>query len=322
MTTLSKAAKKFWLTPELVVGLLPFLDTKSTLNLAKLHPLVVQIFQRALAWKKLVQRSLVTPFPVYPSYLGIPHSQGSNEEFSERVRILKEILKMMEDPKPLLMDFLVAICQRFPEPCSFARVKIFCPLAKSYFVSVEGFLLIEELEQAFGTTELLVQEISFDFVLRPPINHPQSIKEPLLSAISSRASRQMIEMLWLGNYCCATKEHAETFSTLLKNSKRVRVDQLVVEKGVGPEGWAALAKAVSLHPLEFTLNTRADAMLVCRKKDLRSIWDNNMHGEWVVLALRPPPLPGLYVALSFNDNCEENWKRLQQFLDATEGISE
>ena len=151
---------------------------------------------------------------------------------------------MMEDPKPLLMDILVAICQRFPEPVSFARVKIFCPLVKSY-VSVEGFLLIEELEQAFGTTELLVQEASFDFLLRPPINPLPSIKELLLSAISSRASRQMIEKLWLGKYCCATKEHVETFSFLLKNSKRVQVDQLLVEKGVGPEGWAALAKAVS-----------------------------------------------------------------------------
>ena len=188
---------------------------------------------------------------------------------------------------------------------------------------MEGFLLIEELEEAFSITELLVQEISgLDFVLFSPINPRISIEEPLLSAISSRASRQMIEKLWLGNYCCATKEHAETFSFLLKNSKRVCVDQLVVEKGVGPEGWAALAKAVSLHPLKFTLKTRADALLVCSTKDLRTIWDNNMHGEWIVLATRPRPLPGVYVALSFNDNCEENWKRLQQLLDSTEVIRE
>ena len=92
MTTLSKAAKKFWLTPELVEGLLPFLDTKSTLNLAKLHPLVVQIFQGALAWKKLVQRSLVIPYPaVHDRPVGFP--QSFLEDISERVHIQKEILK-------------------------------------------------------------------------------------------------------------------------------------------------------------------------------------------------------------------------------------
>ena len=63
-------------------------------------------------------------------------------------------------------------------------------------------------------------------------------------------------------------------------------------------------------------------MLVCRKKDLRTIWDNNMHGEWVVLAPRPRPLPVLHVALSFDNNCEENWKRLQQLLGATEAVKE
>ena len=81
----------------------------------------------------------------------------------------------------------------------------------------------------------------------------------------------------------------------------------------------------------------ADAMLVCRKEHLSTVWDNNTRGEWVVLALRPCREkdildtldrlrgmhdPNLVVVLSFSNHCEGNWKRFRQFLDATEVIRE
>ena len=50
---------------------------------------------------------------------------------------------MMEDPKPLLKDIIVAICQRFPAFLIsewHLNVKIVCPVPESYRVSVEGFM--------------------------------------------------------------------------------------------------------------------------------------------------------------------------------------
>ena len=49
----------------------------------------------------------------------------------------------MGNPKPLLNDIMVAICQRFPAFLTFEwhlNVKIVCPVPESYRVSVEGFM--------------------------------------------------------------------------------------------------------------------------------------------------------------------------------------
>ena len=58
------AEEKFWKTPELLETLLPFLDVASTLRLAESHfssendSLVLDVLQRPLVWKKLIERSL------------------------------------------------------------------------------------------------------------------------------------------------------------------------------------------------------------------------------------------------------------------------
>ena len=50
------AESKFWRTPELVESLLPFLDARSVLSLAKSHKLTLEIIQRPVAWNKLMRR--------------------------------------------------------------------------------------------------------------------------------------------------------------------------------------------------------------------------------------------------------------------------
>ena len=103
--------KKFWRTPELVDRLMTFLDGHSTLSLVKALPLAFDMIEGKSSWIKLVRR--VCPY--------VEDGVVSCEEWKEQVakerkdvRSLVEILKMMKDPSPPLLDLLHVICERFP----------------------------------------------------------------------------------------------------------------------------------------------------------------------------------------------------------------
>ena len=51
---------KFWRSPDLVAQLMPFLDVASTLALATVQPLVVDLIQRRFIWKDLIRRSAIS----------------------------------------------------------------------------------------------------------------------------------------------------------------------------------------------------------------------------------------------------------------------
>ena len=54
----SEAAKKFWMTFELVEKLVSFLDTGSILNLAKCHQLTIDVLNSGTSvWRKLIKRT-------------------------------------------------------------------------------------------------------------------------------------------------------------------------------------------------------------------------------------------------------------------------
>ena len=51
-----EAEQKVWQTPELVEGLLPFLDPASTLELALAHKKTRTILKGSRVWKRLIKR--------------------------------------------------------------------------------------------------------------------------------------------------------------------------------------------------------------------------------------------------------------------------
>ena len=92
----SEAEKKFWTTPELVEGLLPFLDPPSLLELAKAHPLIVGIMLGPYNWISFVRRTC--PYP--------PAGEGERVSIEEYVeqnmangRAIVGILHMMGNPQ-------------------------------------------------------------------------------------------------------------------------------------------------------------------------------------------------------------------------------
>ena len=173
------AERKFWRLPELVEMLLPFLDGPSTLALVKALPLALEIIQRKSMWIKLVKR--VCPFDSDDVVEWGEEFEKLVANDKKKVMPLVEILKMTENPKPLLLDLLHTICERFPPvdredvpeeargyhvntipgPESF-ELSCSCRGRRrrrqaTHAVCPYGFLLLEEVERIMGTTEQKIQ---------------------------------------------------------------------------------------------------------------------------------------------------------------------
>ena len=150
------AAMKVFGTPELVENLLPYLDTTSTVQLAqsKISCVVELLKSNPALWMKMVERTLPEDFK-----LEVP-----DESFEEkRVKVvgLVSILKMMGKPNSHISQLLGVICEKFPQDeipsytssgSGVQSIQIGNCLShgSSCSVSPLGFLLLEQIEAAFG----------------------------------------------------------------------------------------------------------------------------------------------------------------------------
>ena len=294
LPTQEDAEKKFWRMPEMVERLLPFLDAVSTLSLVKALPLALELIQRKFLWRKLVRR--VCPFDT--------DEVVSEAEFEEvvvkersKVMPLVEIVKMMEDPNPRLLDLLHVICQRFPPVArddvpeearsrwsngeirvneipgpEFIELSCTCRHTR-HAVCPFGFLLLEGVERAMGTTQQMVQWVVTD-----------DLDGPLLAALNSRLLRQqdlgLDTKVDVSMLRCTSQESAEAISTLMKHCQSVNVrTTLFIESDIGIEGWTSLAGALSWKGVDHI--DSYTVMANARKEDLKAIWEC-MTYNWVV----------------------------------------
>ena len=139
-------------------------------------------------------------------------------------------------------------------------------------------------------------------------------KEPWLSAIASRVSRQQQKMTKMKTGWAVklpTKESSEALLTLVQNSVTVEPHWLVpleVTGNLEVNGWAALAKALSLAPPGWVHNVEApvDSMREGRRADLRTVWQSLVaDGVWFME-------DGIFSKL----DGEKGWGNLEQLLDA------
>ena len=238
----SKAMHKFLNLPELIEKLILLLDPLSALCLLESHVIEKEILQKSLsceAWNKLIRVS---------SYGG----EGTLQ--AEDVKDLVKILKLMElkEPSTFLLPLLHLICETESGPSQrdFHEVHLICPgHPEPHSVTPETFLLLEEVEGAFGTTEQTIRSIwgngndsSWLLDMVP------AFPEPFLLAISSRMSRQK-EVVTLisfdGEIVIENEGSAQAFSTLLLQAQEVflMLASLKVGRAVGEEGWKQLAGA-------------------------------------------------------------------------------
>ena len=168
------AEKKFWATPELVENLIAHMDLGSTLQLAKVHSLTLDILEgSSYQWQKFVRRNC--PHDLTNSDSENPDLEETPALLQERVevvRLLADFLKLMKDWKKPLLVLLDIICERFaftketPDEDVDAFqgqlqtvVQLNCPIHPGHSVTRAGFLLLEEVEGILGTSEQSVTEV-------------------------------------------------------------------------------------------------------------------------------------------------------------------
>lgn len=302
--------------------LLPHLDASSILELAKAHPLTIQILQVGSVWNKLVQRT--SPDSARRS-LGAEYLEV-NSDLSKKLEAKKaemlpliKVLSMMKDSQDCLVNLLDLICTRFPTDESgrlYVKVAngktvllpeavvVTCPNHTSHKVSPLGFLLLEEIEEALGSAEQSVEWLGL-----------AELEGILLSSLGARMRRQQLGVrtkMDLMDITCSNQQQAEDLLVLLQNCKRLSVRQLnVSDDGVGAEAWAVLAKAVELHPGKCRISATRNALLAGRRKDLKVLWG----------AVRSVEVMYSEAFASDGDvfiEKEEGWGRLEQVLDMSE----
>ena len=152
-----------------------------------------------------------------------------------------------------MLELIHVICERFPPlfdqvlmdqwgpaghngyvtDVEFVQLKCpGCPRSP-HQVSQLGFLLLEEIEGAFGTAQQIVERVLI-----------ANFDETWLSALNSRASRQsvMVKKVSIGRFYCETDDHLEDLSLMNNCSFVVDLDTIFCNgPRVGGEGVATIA---------------------------------------------------------------------------------
>ena len=317
----NEAEKKFWRTPELVEGLLHFLDPPSIIELGQVHPLTAGIMQGISTWNRFIRKSC--PFP--PANHQTSHwdwGLGTEEKVAE-LRPILGVLQLIGSPLPHLLDLLEIICQRFPPTevrrgVLFGEVKVTCPTHKVHNVSALGFVLLELVEGALGSS---LQKIRSVFV--------NSIEGLLASALKSRTMRQegMIKKVDAHFFVSKTQDDVEALTTLVQRTTRFTFHRLAIEGDIGELGWAALPEVLKLLPSWFlggvvvdprgfqAIVTKRSFMLEGRREDVRAVWDALPAGSHVFMKRVKTTADGPLTVKSFPKASEEDWVRFELYLD-------
>ena len=298
-----EAAKIFWRTPELVEKLLPFLDLDSTLHLAQTHGLTRELLKKSFVWNKLIRRSC-------PSHDGKDFHDftPSHDEKMSTVLRLVAILKLVKTPKVLVMDLLELICARFERIRNDGEVLVSCSSHPGHHqISWACFLLLEEIESAFGKTLQRLVSITLGGNVGGSMLHA-----PGLHALSSRVSRQQhgerisLDLTSIG---ISSLRCAKAFFFLMQGHPEFpRPWSVHVYGSLGAKAWEWMARALQFQPgVVFQIETDKRDLRKGRRSDVKDIWD----------AIGPG---GFYISYEFcirkdHHGGAEGWKMVEQILD-------
>ena len=310
------ATKKFWTLPELGERLVSFMDPLSVLHLAQSTVMDKETLKKSLtskAWGKLIRRSS----------LQVVSRRWDDEldmEIREDLKVLVKILHFMKlgEIIPLLRPLLDLICESSPEWSSSESVQMICPCRpEPHSISPEGFLLLEQVEAAFGTVEQSLKSVE-GF---------SSMWREMLSAVSSRMSRQKETVTYLspGLVIIEDKSNVEAFVTLMQ-AEMVSVSTLNLRRAeLGEMDWQALAGALRAKG---NVQLGVDRVAISRKfltdvgESIKDIWDATNYGFFVseniddTDNLEPSETWQCVVKSKYSG--EEGWTRLKQIADMTE----
>ena len=274
------AAEKFWNNPDMVENLLPFLDPHSTLCLAQSKIScaldILQDKENPSNWRKLINFWLEGMIAHDKEYSKPLAWRATFEQKRGQMMALVAILKMMKDANSAMQDLLKVICEKSSKEDRDDNIQISCSSRGACFVSPLGFLLLEEVEVAFGSA--LHEIISV---------HVWEMDDLLLSALVARLSRRNRKMTQIDviTLISTSRNSVEALCTLIHNCETTNLYDVRVSGNIEAAGWAALAKALSLTSVYVNcLFASRELAMEGKREDLRTIWESLWEddGAWIV----------------------------------------
>ena len=242
------------------------------------------------------------------------------------VKSLVEIMKLMEDSDgTLLLDLLDVICERFATDDLFiqnvnqhkhTQVSMGCPRhPDGHFIPLSAFLLLEEVEAAFGTTLQSLESVTGGTLIGPT-----------QLPVSSRITRQKVLGITttLSNieFEVKCRESVTSFKNLMQlRPVLTQPIELEVLGSIGREGWEALAEALRFQPnVVRRVTVESTALREGTNKGLRDIWDSLEPTGFVQVLYRVWWCGGRLVEDRVDkQNGEDAWVELEEILDVANG---
>ena len=324
---LCEAVKVVLGTTELVEKLLPYLDLETTFNLAQTHKLTREVLQKRSIWRKLIRR-------------GCHYDEEQNFYNYERdffnyvpphlakiaqLKKLIKILQLFKSPEAHLLDLLELVCERFKTLRRLRehvgpQVLLSHPgHSDHHSVSLACFLLLEELEGAFGTTQQWLESISGGSIggLKGEVG------ELALLALSSRVARQHqgeAISVTLAGMDITNKRSAKAFYILMRARPQFvqPLRSVEVSGSIGVKGWEFLARALQTHPdVVEQITTTKRGLGEGMRADLKKIWDAvGLDGFCVELCCYTKTV--WQDVRKWPDGAEDGWKTVEKILEMTE----
>ena len=321
-----EAAKVFLGTPELVEKLLPYLDLETTFNLAQTHKLTREVLQKRSIWRKLIRRGchydeeqdFYNHERDFYNYVPPHHAKIA------QLKKLVEILKLFKSPEAHLLDLLELVCERFK---TLRRLREYVGPqvllshpghSDHHSVSLACFLLLEEVEGAFGTTLQRLESISGGSIG----GLKGEVEELALLALSSRVSRQQGEAIsvTLAGIEITNKRSAKAFYILMRARPQFvqPLRRVEVSGSIGVKGWEFLARALQTHPdVVEQITTTKRGLGEGMRADLKKIWDAaGLDGFCVELCCYTKTV--CQDVRKWPDGAEDGWKTVEKILEMTE----
>ena len=250
-----EAMQKFWVNEDLLEHLMPMMDLPSTLALASVNPLVVALLGRPLLWQHLLSKS----WKLFPN----------------SIDLMTDLLKMMEDPEPQLLDFLEYICQNYPLlgliEIGEHKGEVMLHLGDNYkVVGPSCFMLMQYVVARMESKVMVVEEVHLEYtggLVGRALASQASCQQQKVKSLSFGWGLELNEE---GEASSWEKEDVTNCTSLLQNSSTWSVKGLYLQS-FGESSWRGLAEASEKGEIVF-VEVKREALILGRPADVRKVW--------------------------------------------------
>ena len=218
------------------------------------------------------------------------------DEIEREVPQMVSILKMFNDPEPLLHDLLEHICQMFQdsgEMYNTKNVTLSCPChLGAHQVDMEEFLLLEQAEGMLGTSLQTLSDL--DYVAFNENNYSTDFyHNSFINALNDRIVRQKAPLRSMNIYKAILLADIGITATILKDTPKWSIIQILLQRDFGEEGWAWLADGLKRDCSIEMIFLSKEVIARAKRSDLRAVWEATPGPEsvWCLVEHFQGPLP-------------------------------